>query len=190
MKILQIVSWDFLAIELLLVTLMFDFPNVGDEAARRRMGRGFVIVLLPIVLLSSGLLPWSQNSDSKMLHWTAIAAVTLPFCIGAAFFGRATWPRSWAIESERACHRQTRQLRDRVEAPDQPADARIESVNITVSPAGPSERSIRSCICGCNTSAYPAGSATCPAGPYETRGDALRLFTSRAGLQVVDVSGS
>jgi hypothetical protein len=103
MKIMQVTSWVFLALEVFFIALLFANPNVGDDAAGRGVGRGYGLVLAPFVLLCAGLLYWSQHSSSNPLRVAAFGVVAIPFLIGAVLFaGNSLQEWSYRLGAARA----------------------------------------------------------------------------------------
>ncbi|HEY3443757.1 MAG TPA: ankyrin repeat domain-containing protein [Paludibaculum sp.] len=82
MKLAFAAGWICFAVELIFTAFLFISKNAGDDAAGRGVATGYGIVLLPLILIAGGLLYWGQGSSSRVLQWTALLVVALPFLVG------------------------------------------------------------------------------------------------------------
>lgn len=86
MKLAFAAGWICFAAELIFLAYLFISKNAGDDAAGRGVATGYGIVLLPLVLIAGGLLYWAQGSPSRVLQWTALLVVALPFVVGGGLW--------------------------------------------------------------------------------------------------------
>lgn len=79
MKLLVSIGWICFALDAAFIAYLFIAKNAGDDAAGRGVASGYAMVLLPILLLSGGVLWWGAKNNSSFGILTGVALVALPF---------------------------------------------------------------------------------------------------------------
>ena len=65
-RLIALIGWVCLALDAAFVIALIVIRDAGDDAAGRGVGRGWGLVLLPVLLLAAALLYWGTKSGSKM----------------------------------------------------------------------------------------------------------------------------
>ncbi|MEO7363864.1 MAG: hypothetical protein ABI120_26275 [Gemmatimonadaceae bacterium] len=78
-KIISIVGWICFALDTAFVFALIIIRDAGSDAAGRGLGRGWGLVLLPILLAAGGLLYWGTKNRSSFGTLTGTLLVALPF---------------------------------------------------------------------------------------------------------------
>jgi len=78
-RIISIIGWICLALDTAFVVALFVVRDAGSDAAGRGIGRGWALVLLPVLLSVGGLLCWATRSGSKIGLVVSTLLVALPF---------------------------------------------------------------------------------------------------------------
>ena len=80
-KIISILGWICFALDTAFVVALLVIRDAGTDAAGRGLGRGWGVILLPILLAAGGLLYWGTKSGSKFGTLTGTLMVALPFIL-------------------------------------------------------------------------------------------------------------
>jgi len=78
-RVIAIVGWICFALDTAFVLALIVIRDAGSDAAGRGLGRGWGLILLPILLAAGGLLYWGTKSGSKFGTLTGTLMVALPF---------------------------------------------------------------------------------------------------------------
>lgn len=81
MRIIAIFGWLCFALDAAFVVALLVMSDVGSDAAGRGLGRGWGVMLLPILLAAGGLLYWGTKSRSSFGVLTGTLMVALPFIL-------------------------------------------------------------------------------------------------------------
>ncbi|GEM_PF-3154494 len=104
-RVISIIGWICFALDTAFVFALLVIRDAGSDAAGRGLGRGWGLILLPILLAAGGLLYWGTKSDSKFGTLTGTLMVALPFILLAQ--GRVKGMRENArYEAQKAEHGQ------------------------------------------------------------------------------------
>ena len=80
-KIIAIIGWICFALDAAFILALLIIRDAGSDAAGRGLGRGWGLVLLPILLAAGGLLYWATKSGSKFGVVAGTLMVALPFIL-------------------------------------------------------------------------------------------------------------
>ena len=80
-RIISILGWICFALDAAFVFALIVIRDAGSDAAGRGLGRGWGLILLPILLAAGGLLYWGTKSGSKFGTLTGTLMVALPFIL-------------------------------------------------------------------------------------------------------------
>jgi len=78
-RVIAVIGWVCLALDAALVFALIVVRDAGSDAAGRGVGRGWGLVLLPVLLIAAGLLYWGTKSGSKLGTIGGTIIVALPF---------------------------------------------------------------------------------------------------------------
>ena len=78
-RIISILGWICFALDAAFVVALIVIRDAGSDAAGRGLGRGWGLILLPILLAAGGLLYWGTKSGSKVGTLAGTLMVALPF---------------------------------------------------------------------------------------------------------------
>ncbi len=80
-RIITIIGWICFALDTAFVFALIVIRDAGSDAAGRGVGRGWGLVLLPILLTAGGLLYWGTKNKSSFFTLTGTLMVALPFIL-------------------------------------------------------------------------------------------------------------
>lgn len=80
-RVLALIGWICFALDAAFVIALIVIRDAGSDAAGRGLGRGWGLILLPVLLVAGALLYWGTKSGSKIGTTTATAMVALPFVL-------------------------------------------------------------------------------------------------------------
>ena len=80
-KYISILGWICFVLDAAFVVALLVIRDTGSDAAGRGLGRGWGMILLPILLTAGGLLYWGTKSNSKMGTLVGALIVALPFIV-------------------------------------------------------------------------------------------------------------
>jgi hypothetical protein len=79
MKAISVIGWICFALDLAFVIALFVIRDAGSDAAGRGLGRGWAVILLPILLAAGALLLWGTRSGSRVGIVAGTFFVAIPF---------------------------------------------------------------------------------------------------------------
>lgn len=100
LRVITIVGWICFALDAAFVIALLVIRDAGNDAAGRGVGRGWGLVLLPVLLAAGGLLYWSSRSGSKAGAIAGTVLVALPFIMLAQ--GKLKQTRENSVAREQA----------------------------------------------------------------------------------------
>ena len=81
LRILNIIGWICFALDAAFVVALVVIRDAGSDAAGRGLGRGWGLILLPILLAAGGLLYWGTKGKSSFGTLLGTTMVALPFIL-------------------------------------------------------------------------------------------------------------
>lgn len=81
LRAISIIGWICFALDLAFVAALFVIRDGGNDAAGRGLGRGWALILLPIVLGAGALLWWGTRVESRIGIGAGTFLVVLPFLL-------------------------------------------------------------------------------------------------------------
>ena len=80
-RIINIIGWICFALDAAFIVALVVIRDAGSDAAGRGLGRGWGLILLPILLAAGGLLYWGTKSRSSFGALTGTLMTALPFIL-------------------------------------------------------------------------------------------------------------
>ncbi len=80
-RVIALIGWVCLALDAAFVIALIVVRDAGNDAAGRGVGRGWGVVLLPVLLIAAGVLYWGTKSGSKAVTIGGTLIVALPFML-------------------------------------------------------------------------------------------------------------
>ena len=78
-RAIALLGWVCLVLDAAFVVALIVIRDAGDDAAGRGVGRGWGLVLLPVLLIAAGLLYRGTKSGSQLGAISGTLIVALPF---------------------------------------------------------------------------------------------------------------